>query len=212
MNINYNNRIKYKNCYLPCRTNVTQPSFKGVETLTHTNIGSCLEGYVGKVFVRKPSGEKALVNVFKEKLCTNYENYSIKNDSNDVLGEMAVAINKYQSNEYLPWMGNPNHVFVSELRNYSNPNTPYYKKGLDYHKDIGTRLLQIAQRRSDEAQCEGNIKLISKNESKEWYKRVIGMTEEFPEEQNLKFKIHNPNSMVLPPHAKEPLSKLQGGL
>ena len=199
--------------------NFSAPSFKSVncvETLTHTNIGSCMEGYIGKVRVRKAGGGESFLNVFKRYMCEKYENYSIKNDADEVLGEINLTVNKCQGYHYDPYVSpvDPSHVFVSELRNYSNPNTPYYKKGLEYHKDIGTRLLQIAQRRSDESMCQGNIKLISKNESKEWYKNVIGMAEEFPPEQNygFKFRLHNPNAMILPPLAKEPLSRLQGGL
>lgn len=37
---------------------------QNIQTLTHTNIGSCLEGYIGKIRVRKPDGETYL-NVFK---------------------------------------------------------------------------------------------------------------------------------------------------
>ena len=96
-----------------------------------------------------------------------------------------IYIRKYKQE---PWeRTDPSHVFVDELRNFSNPNTPYYKQGLDYYKDIGTRLLQIAQRRSDEAQCQGNIKLISKGESLNWYKSVIGMRQEFPPIPGMKF-------------------------
>ena len=185
------------------------------ETLTHTNIGSCLEGYIGKVRVRDASNNERFVNVFKKYLCEGYENYSLKTDADELLGEINLTVRKLNPS-YTPYgcSGDPSHVFVAELRNYSNPTTPYYKKGLEYHKDIGTRLLQIAQRRSDEGQCMGNIKLISKNESKNWYKNVIGMTEEFQPEQNhgFRFRVHNPNAMILPPHAKEPLSRLQGGL
>ncbi len=192
------------------------PTFKGngIQTLTHTNIGSCLEGYIGKIRVRKGDGSENYVNVFKRYLCEGYENYTAKTEEDQVVGEISLAIKKYPAQTYYSGQGDPSHVFVTELKNYSNPNTPFYRKGLEYHKDIGTRLLQIAQRRSDEAQCQGNIKLIAKNESKEWYKNVIGMTEEFPTEPDskLKFNIHNKNSMILPPHAKEPFSRLQGGL
>lgn len=196
----------------------SEPTFKGngIETLTHTNIGSCLEGYIGKIKVRRADGREDYLNIFKKYLCDKYENYSAKNDKDELIGEINLEIKKYnQHYDYATGaMTDPSHVFVTELRNYSNPTTPYYKQGLEYHKDIGTRLLQIAQRRSDEAQCQGNIKLISKNESKNWYKNIIGMTEEFPPDPNstFRFNIHNPNAMYLPPHAKEPLSRLQGGL
>ena len=77
---------------------------------------------------------------------------------------------------------------------------------------IGTRLLQIAQRRSDEALCNGNIKLISVNEALEWYKNVIGMRQEYPPMPGARMQIHNPNILYLPPENKEALSRLQGGL
>ena len=73
-------------------------------------------------------------------------------------------------------------------------------------------MLQIAQRRSDESMCQGNIKLVSKGESLDWYKNVIGMRQEFPSIPGMRFNIHNPNQLYLPPENKEPLSKLQGGL
>ena len=177
--------------------------------LTHTNIGSCLEGYIGNVSVRKGS-EKVALNVFKRFKENSIENYTIKNNNGDVLGNIDIAIKKLQP---APWdKTDPSHVFVDNLRNYSNPNTPYYKSGLEYHKDIGTRLLQIAQRRSDESMCQGNIKLVSKGESLDWYKNVIGMRQEFPSIPGMRFNIHNPNQLYLPPENKEPLSKLQGGL
>ena len=201
-----------------CKKASSRPNFTGgIETLTHTNIGSCMEGYIGKIRVRKGSDKsEQYLNVFKKFIGFNEENYSIKNDFGDLIGEMNIKIKKIQPS---PWsdldpIENESHVFVDELRNYSNPNTPYYKQGLEYMKDIGTRLLQIAQRRSDEAMCEGNIRLISKGESKDWYKNIIGMTEIYPPIPNSKqrFCLHNPNLLKIPPHNKEPLSRLQGGL
>lgn len=197
-------------------------SFTGnpcVETLKYTNIGSCLEGFIGKVRLRKAeNGGEYFADVFKRHIGHNAENYSIKNEAGQILGEIDIFIRKYLPGSYdsFTYKDDPSHVFVDNLRNYSNPKSPYYRQGLEYMKDIGTRLLQIAQRRSDEAQCVGNIKLISKGESKDWYKNVIGMVEEFPLVQNngfkFRFQINNPNAMILPPHSKEPLSRLQGGL
>ena len=93
---------------------------------------------------------------------------------------------------------------VDDLRNFSKPNTPYHDKNLEYFKDIGTRLLQIAQRRSDEAQCVGNIKLIPMPESRRYYTDKIGMIKDPT----------NPygSAFILPPDKKEPLSKMYGGL
>lgn len=214
------NKISYTPYIGTCqiKPKSSSPAFTGVQTLTHTNIGSCLEGYIGKVRVRKGSDKsECFLNVFKKYIGENAENYSLKNDNGELVGEINLQIRKMAPNSWstFEYKEDPSHVFVDELRNYSKPDTPYYKKGLEYIKDVGTRLLQIAQRRSDEAMCCGNIKLISKNESKPYYKNVIGMVEEFPPQQNnfgFKFCLNNPNSMILPLHSKEPLSRLQGGL
>lgn len=212
MNINYNfTPYSINNSAIKEHKNISNPTFQHniPNALTHTNIGSCLEGYIGKVSVRKNDKNVAL-NVLKKFKENAIENYTIQNDTGDVIGTIDVSIKKYQQS---PWeRTNPSHVFVDNLRNFSNPNTPYYKSGLEHYKDIGTRLLQIAQRRSDEAMCEGNIKLISKGESLNWYKNIIGMRQEFPPIPGMKFNIHNPNQLYLPPENKEPLSRLQGGL
>jgi len=185
-------------------------TFKGIHTLTHTNLGNCAEGFIGNIKVRKGSGEDTFLKVFKKNIITNTENYSVKNIKDELIGEITFCINKYHNNA-ASWAGDPSHVFVTELRNYSNPNTPYYRN-LEYYKDIGTRLLQIAQKRSNESLCNGNIALISKNESKNWYKDVIGMTEEFLPDKQIGFIIHNPNKMILPQSSKERLAGLRGGL
>ncbi len=219
--INNINNYKFQNFGLSSaqfKSNKTTPSFTGIQTLTHTNIGSCMEGYIGKVRVRRGSDKsETFLNVFKKYIGYNEENYSLKNDFGDLVGEMNIKIKKFQPGSWseFEYKEDPSHVFVDELRNYSKPDTPYYRQGLEYMKDVGTRLLQIAQRRSDEAMCNGNLKLIAKNESKMFYKNVIGMIEEFPPSKNnfgMKFCFHNPNAMIIPPHNKEPLSRLQGGL
>ena len=88
--------IKTNNNYYYCPNNI---SFKQnyTSTLTHTNIGSCLEGYIGKVQVRCEQGGNVLLNVFK-KLDCNIENYTIKNDKNDIIGSINLIIKKFQPN------------------------------------------------------------------------------------------------------------------
>lgn len=198
----------------PRQTNLqTNPQFKGgfrPETLTHTNIGSCMNGYIGKIEVRKGDGGNAFLNVFKRAM-SECEEYKIMDDFNNLIGQVELKIRKYNSYNSFEHKEDPSHVFIDELRNFSKPDTPYHNKNLPYYKDIGTRFLQIAQRRSDEAQCMGNIKLIAKNESKPFYMNAIHMREEFPVGSPLR-RFNNPNMMFLPPEAKEPLSKLQGGL
>lgn len=186
------------------------PNFRGIQTLTHTNIGSCADGYIGKVKVRLGEGGDAFLNVFKGHNA-GCEEYKIMDDFNNLIGEVQLKIKKFFDYDKFEYKSDPSHVFVDNLRNYSKPGTPYYNKNLKYYKDIGTRFLQIAQRRSDEANCCGNIRLISKGESKPFYKDVIHMQEEFPPDSPLRF-FNNPNTMYLPPEWKEPLSRLNGGL
>ena len=156
------------------------------QTLTHTNIGSCLEGYIGKVRVRD-GNNNVLLNVFKKFKNRTVENYTIQTDKGDIIGTVDLTIHK------------------------SNPNTPYYKAGLPHYKDIGTRLLQIAQRRSDESLCHGELKLTTVNEAFNWYLNKIGMRQEFPPMPG-RLRINNPNLLYLPPENKEALSRLNGGL
>ena len=127
---------------------------------------------------------------------------------NNKIGRMDIKIKKFYDYDPFTFPENPSHVFVDCLRNFSNPNTPYYTQGLDEYKHIGTRLLQIAQRRSDESLCNGNIELIAKNEKAvlAFYKR-LGF-----EQPALITPFTNPYYLHLPPQAKEPLSKMYGGL
>lgn len=176
-------------------------------TLANINIGAAPEGLIGKVRVRKGSGD-AYLDVFKKKLAENVENYTIQNDKNEIIGTLDIYIVKCKP-DYSGF--DPSHVFADELRNFSRPDTPYHNSKLDYYKDIGTRLLQIAQKRSYEANCGGNLKLISLREAVDWYKTKIGMRQEHS--PLLEFLISgNPNMLYLPPENKEFLKNLQGGL
>lgn len=190
---------------------ITTPSFKGinpVETIKHCNVGMMPDGIIGKVRVFKKNGEETFLNVIKMKGATNQETYMLKDKYGKLIGEMDIKINKINNYDRLEFSEDPSHVFVDYLRNYSRPNTPYHKEGLEEYKGIGTRLLQIAQRRSDEACCNGNIQLHSKNESKDFYKK-LGFAEEPLSSYNSN-KIQN--RMYLPPEAKEPFSRRNEGL
>lgn len=184
-------------------------SFKhNTAPLKRINIGSLPNGFVAKVKVRKGDGETFL-SVFKEFLGKNAENYTIKNDKNDIIGNLNLFVIKP---EPCPWIQNSvSYVFLDELRNFSKPDTPYHNKSLEYYKDIGIRLIQIAQRRSEEEGCNGNIQLISVNEAMNWYKNVIGMRQMYiPISGQPNF--NNPNQLYLPPENKGALANLRGGL
>lgn len=196
--------------------NKEQISFQGnfAQRLTNVNIGMFPEGFIGCVKLRKAANnEEVLTNVFKS-FEYNREVYQLKDNNNNVIGEAKLRINKFWEGRYdkIEYPENPSHVFVDDLYNYSKPNTPYNNSNLEELKDAGLRLLQIAQRRSDEAQCTGNVRLISMPEAKSWYMNYIGMQQLHKGNSNLRFDVQNPNILFLPPHAKEPLSKLEGGL
>lgn len=211
-NLTFNPYVKNNFNIQNVKSKKQNPSFCGIQTLTHTNIGMCADGYIGKIRVRLAEGGEAFLNVFKGKGC-DCEEYKIMDDFSNLIGEAQIKIKKNVNYDTFEHKTNPSHVFVDNLRNYSTPGTPYHNSKLVYYKDIGTRLLQIAQRRSDEAECFGNIKLISKNESKPFYKNVIHMREENTFSGNSPLRMWgNPNLMFLPPEWKEPLSRLQGGL
>lgn len=170
-----------------------------------------MNGYIGKIRVRTAENKIEYLNAFKTKLSNNEEKYIIKNDFGDSIGESVIKIRKQYSNNKLEQEKNPSHIFVDELKNYSRLKTPYHNKNLKYYKDIGTRLLQIAQKRSIELGFDGNIELISKEESKPFYLNVIKMEEKYPI-GSFERIYNNPNKLFLPDKTKEHLSKLQGGL
>ncbi len=203
-----------QNIYSAQPSKKANPTFKGTQQLnllTKTNIGNCADGFIGRLKVRLGNGSgEALLNLSK-RTGMGLEEYKIYDDFERIIGEVQIKIKKFVNYDRLEYPVDPSHVFVDNLRNYSKPGTPYHNKDLPYYKDIGTRFLQIAQRRSDESGCNGNIKLIAKNESMPFYKNVIHMKEEFPPNSPFKF-LHNPNSLYLPPEWKEALSKLKGGL
>ena len=201
---NNTNLIRFNQNFSP--RFVSQPAFKGVQTLTHCNIGSMAEGIIGKVKVNKKTGEEAYLDVMKLVGVSGDETYQFRTKMGHIIGEIEMRIKKApQDYDRLEFSEDPSHIFVEYLRNYSRKDTPYYKEGLEEYKDIGTRLLQIAQRRSDETMCGGNIKLISKNESIPFYKKLG-----FQQEDSGPWGNHN--KLYLPPEAKEPLSRLNGGL
>ena len=201
---NNTNLIRFNQNFSP--RFVSQPAFKGVQTLTHCNIGSMAEGVIGKVKVNKKTGEEAYLDVMKLVGASGDETYQLRTKMGHIIGEIEMRIKKApQDYDRLEFPEDPSHVFVAYLRNYSRKGTPFHIEGLEEYKDIGTRLLQIAQRRSDEARCCGNIKLISKNESMPFYEKLG-----FKKEETGPWG--NPNKYYLPPEAKEPLSKLCGGL
>lgn len=203
---NYLNQVNLRQ-YTPCQTKSAKLSFQGygdIQRLTHMNIGMQGQGFIGHVLLENiTKGTEEFVKVFKHFDCGN-ERYFFKDENDEVIGEVLTKINKYFNYDKYLYKDDPSHVLVDDLRNYSNPGTPFWNKKLDYYKGVGTRLLQIAQRRSDEANCFGNIRLNSMPEARKFYMDKIGMVKD----------PNNPYSgmLIIPWDKKEPLSKMYGGL
>lgn len=66
--------------------------------------------------------------------------------------------------------------------------------------------VKLLKANGKEAMLNGNIELISKNESMEFYKKLGFKQTPFLS------RFDNPNKMYLPPDAKKPLSRMYGGL
>lgn len=184
---------------------VSNPSFQALissNRLTHCNIGMMENGIIGRIGVLK-EGKETFLNVVKSAGASGQETYMIKDMFGKIIGEMNMKF--VYSNGY---DGKTSHVFVEHLANHSRPNTDEYMQGLPHYNGIGTRLLQIAQRRSDEAGCRGEIYLHSKEKAKPFYKK-LGFT---PAPTISNYEQQGSNKMYLPPAAKEPLSRMLGGL
>ena len=159
-------------------------------------------GIIGSVGVLL-KGKQAFLNVVKSAGPSGQETYMLKDITGRIIGEMDMKIN--YSNGY---DNNISHVFVEHLANHSRPNTDEFISTLPHYEGVGTRLMQIAQRRSDEAGCRGEIYLHSKEKAKPFYKK-LGLK---PVPCQYAFETRGSNKMYLPPEAKEPLSKMLGGL
>lgn len=196
-------------CYNNQPITLAEPMFKGgksIETITHYNLGMMPNGFIGKVKVLKANNEVAFLNVFKHASDLS-EIYKLKDGLDRVIGQIEFKPRKYMSYDDYGNLQDSSHIFVDELRNFSRKGTPYYVDGLDEYKQVGVRLMQIAQRRSDECGLNGNIELISKNESKDVFYEKLGF-KQYP----FLSPYVNPNKMYLPAEAKEPFSKMYGGL
>lgn len=207
-------RISYLNTPPQYAINNTKsrPNFKGrfnVETISNTHIGNSLNGLLGNIKVKAPDTKQPYLKVLKNTSSTG-EEYRVLDKSNKLIGILDLVIRKDNPSYYQP-KGDNSHVFIRELKNFSTPRTPYHNKELPKYGDVGTRLMQIALKRSIESGCSGNIKLIAKGESKPFYENVIKMVEEFPEGSPER-RFNNPNTMFLPKEAQEHLKNLHGGL
>lgn len=195
-------------CYNTQSKTATKPSFKAgmpVETIKHYNLGMMPNGIIGKVKVLKANGEEAFLNVCKQ-VTIMREIYRLQDDMDRVIGKIELKPRKFENYSKFEYKDDPSHIFVEELRNYSRPGTPYHMKDLEEYKQVGVRLMQIAQRRSDECGLNGNIEFVSKNESMPFYEKLGFKRVPF-------ISIYvNPNKMYLPPEAKEPFSRAYGGL
>jgi len=185
-----------------------KPAFKGmapVQSLAGKNIGAMKNGVIGQVRVFNVWGERSFLDVVKSADGKGNELYTLENCFGEIVGEMDIKINRAFNYDKRNFPQDPSHVLVEFICNHSNPKTNYFNESVEEYKHIGTRLLQIALKRSEESLCNGSIKLSSVPKAKEFYKK-LGF-KEIPTKDGL-----FTGYMDLPPSAREPLSKMYGGL
>ncbi|MFI3301216.1 MAG: GNAT family N-acetyltransferase [Candidatus Gastranaerophilales bacterium] len=219
------------------QTNPISFQSANIKPLTHTNIGEAALGMIGHVRLKlKSTGEEVFAEVHKSfSTITGFETYElvrnkktigkmnmscIKNHSDNSKGYADVDLLQNHTSPHFHAMTLSRRIDskLENLHDFSNGSinadllqnniSPHLKEQYitslneDEYKGVGTRLLQIAQRRSDEANCYGNIQLKSLPEAIKFYTEL-----------GFRTKLGgNFDDFHLPAEAKEPLSKLYGGL
>lgn len=204
MRIGNDYRYSYNKYLKPAKKTVFRSAGK-IETIGRSHIGNKPDGFIGLVKVFDKDGKDVFLNAFKE-VDFYGEIYTLKDVLNRTIGKLDLKICKEYGYEKFSYDEDPSHIFVNELKNYSNPNTPYYFRGLNNYKGVGTRLLQLALKRSYEEDCNGNIELNSKKDAINFYK-LLG----FVKTANYSMYL-NPNRFKLPENSKFELMDRLGGL
>ena len=176
--------------------NYPKTTFNGLllntKSLSKQNIGKMKDGIIGKIEVKSIGDKKVLLDV--EKIVDKFglEYYAVLDKSGGILGEI----------EFKPTITNDTkHVWVEHLvSHYSS----FMKLG--NYTEIGTRLMQIALKRSEEAGCDGNIELFTTEIGKSFYEK-IGMETFFP-----LLNSRQQHRMYLTQDGKQKLKTLYGGL
>ena len=153
-------------------------------TLAVKNIGLMPNGKIGKIELLRKDGKKvyldvvkSLTNEYKDKHCNvKNELYTIEDEFGEIIGEMDITVNKAVNYDRINFPQDPSHVHVVFVCNHSDPKTEYYNDVSGEYEHVGTRLLQIALKRSEEAFGHRNINLTSVPIAKNFYKK-LGFTE-----------------------------------
>jgi len=186
-----NNRYQYQ----------TKPTFNGLfsktKLLSNLNIGSLPDGIIGKIKVFDKNGKEVLFDVFKNVEDSGLEIYKILDKKRNILGDI----------EFKPTIeGNIKHIWVEHLVNHSSLYHKYRNESLGDYTGIGTRLMQIALKRSYETGCRGDIELFTTTTGKDFY-RKIGLKDYLSE-----YSYFQDHRMYLPEENKRYLAERYGGL
>ena len=179
----------------------SKPSFNGVflnaKTIGKCNIGKMPDGIIGKVKVKNLENKDGFFDVQKYVEYAGLEHYAIQDKRGNILGEI----------EFMPVKTNESkHIWVEHLVSHSSLYHKYKDEYLGDYKGIGTRLMQIAYKRSLESGCEGNIELFSTNNAIDFYKK-LGMKDYLSN-----YSKYQQHRMYLPEEGKSFLSDKYGGL
>ena len=173
-----------------------KPSFNGLlfntKSLSKQNISKMKDGIIGKVEVEGINENKVLLNVEKFVDKSGLEYYAILDKTDAILGEI----------ELKPTItSDTKHVWIEHL-------ISHYSRFMEWggYKEIGTRLMQIALKRSEEAGCDGNIELFTTKIGEDFYIKT-GFKKFFP--NNSRYQQHR---MYLTQEGKQQLKTKYGGL
>ena len=179
----------------------TKPTFNGLfsktKSLSKLNIGSLPDGIIGQVKVLNKNGKEVVFDVLKNVEDSGLEIYKIIDKKRNILGDI----------EFKPTIeGNTKHIWVEHLVNHSSLYHKYRNESLGNYTGIGTRLMQIALKRSKEAGCNGDIELFTTKTGKDFYKK-IGLKDYLSD-----YSYYRQHKMYLPEENKEFLANRYGGL
>ena len=169
------------------------------------NICLMPNGKIGKVEFLRKDGRKVLLDLVKSADGKGNELYTFEDEFGEIIGEMDIKINRAVNYDKTNFPQDPSHIHVVFICNHSDPNTKYYNDIVGEYEHIGTRLLQVALKRSEEAFGFRSINLSSVPKAKNFYKKV-GFTE-IPN----KFGQYK-GYMCLLPEGANTLAEMYGGL
>ena len=131
-----------------CKSKSKQPSFQGIQRLTHMNIGMMPEGFIGHVVLRNAAkNTDDFVSVFKKFDC-GQERYFFKNDKDEVIGEFLAKIKKYFDYDRIMYKEDPSKTLRWFILEDQSPECRVPME--DFHEAYGRKWEEEPEFQEDE--------------------------------------------------------------